>query len=93
MFEWSGNNPLPPEMWLLPYILPVQPGESFLLLSFGDSLTTTHLLHNCEVNLSALFLMDKVIGCRTDVVSLSYGISTHELYLWKAIHWKTDIFG
>ncbi|XVF19107.1 hypothetical protein REPUB_Repub11eG0081500 [Reevesia pubescens] len=26
-FEWSGNNPLPPEMWLLPYMLPVHPGR------------------------------------------------------------------
>ncbi|KAK8615213.1 hypothetical protein V6N13_068993 [Hibiscus sabdariffa] len=26
-FEWSGNNPLPPEMWLLPYILPFHPGR------------------------------------------------------------------
>ncbi|NP_001310632.1 cycloartenol synthase [Ricinus communis] len=26
-YEWSGNNPLPPEMWLLPYILPVHPGR------------------------------------------------------------------
>ncbi|XP_021893546.1 cycloartenol synthase 2-like isoform X1 [Carica papaya] len=26
-FEWSGNNPLPPEIWLLPYILPVHPGR------------------------------------------------------------------
>ncbi|KAL9420027.1 hypothetical protein AB3S75_037740 [Citrus x aurantiifolia] len=25
-FEWSGNNPLPPEIWLLPYILPFHPG-------------------------------------------------------------------
>ncbi|RVW69132.1 Cycloartenol Synthase [Vitis vinifera] len=25
VFEWSGNNPLPPEIWLLPYILPVHP--------------------------------------------------------------------
>ncbi|KAJ4839941.1 Cycloartenol synthase [Turnera subulata] len=24
-FEWSGNNPLPPEIWLLPYMLPVHP--------------------------------------------------------------------
>nr|KAJ0211141.1 hypothetical protein LSAT_V11C400209690 [Lactuca sativa] len=23
VFEWSGNNPLPPEMWVLPYFLPV----------------------------------------------------------------------
>ncbi|KAI8565908.1 hypothetical protein RHMOL_Rhmol03G0297400 [Rhododendron molle] len=27
VFEWSGNNPLPPEMYLLPYILPVHPGR------------------------------------------------------------------
>ncbi|WOL08535.1 cycloartenol synthase-like isoform X1 [Canna indica] len=26
-FDWSGNNPLPPEMWLLPYILPFHPGR------------------------------------------------------------------
>ncbi|KAG6769427.1 hypothetical protein POTOM_025062 [Populus tomentosa] len=27
VFEWSGNNPMPPEMWLLPYLLPVHPVE------------------------------------------------------------------
>ncbi|KAH6825426.1 cycloartenol synthase 1 [Perilla frutescens var. hirtella] len=27
VFEWSGNNPLPPEIWLLPYILPFHPGR------------------------------------------------------------------
>ncbi|KAG0473961.1 hypothetical protein HPP92_015818 [Vanilla planifolia] len=27
VFEWSGNNPLPPEIWLLPYFLPVHPGR------------------------------------------------------------------
>ncbi|PKA65824.1 Cycloartenol synthase [Apostasia shenzhenica] len=27
VFDWSGNNPLPPEMWLLPYFLPVHPGR------------------------------------------------------------------
>ncbi|KAG5611193.1 hypothetical protein H5410_022474 [Solanum commersonii] len=27
VFDWSGNNPLPPEMWLLPYILPFHPGR------------------------------------------------------------------
>ncbi|KAK4352553.1 hypothetical protein RND71_028071 [Anisodus tanguticus] len=26
-FDWSGNNPLPPEIWLLPYILPIHPGR------------------------------------------------------------------
>ncbi|GMN53548.1 hypothetical protein TIFTF001_022685 [Ficus carica] len=25
VYEWSGNNPLPPELWLLPYFLPVHP--------------------------------------------------------------------
>ncbi|KAJ8768252.1 hypothetical protein K2173_021192 [Erythroxylum novogranatense] len=27
VFEWSGNNPLPPEIWLLPYLLPIHPGR------------------------------------------------------------------
>ncbi|KAG8058086.1 hypothetical protein GUJ93_ZPchr0002g24799 [Zizania palustris] len=27
VFNWSGNNPLPPELWLLPYCLPVHPGR------------------------------------------------------------------
>ncbi|XP_065623510.1 cycloartenol synthase [Quercus suber] len=27
VYEWSGNNPLPPEIWLLPYFLPVHPGR------------------------------------------------------------------
>jgi len=26
VYEWSGNNPLPPEIWLLPYMLPFHPG-------------------------------------------------------------------
>nr|WRN91792.1 cycloartenol synthase [Hoodia gordonii] len=26
-YEWSGNNPLPPEIWLLPYLLPFHPGR------------------------------------------------------------------
>ncbi|XP_021315532.1 cycloartenol synthase isoform X2 [Sorghum bicolor] len=27
VFEWSGNNPVPPELWLLPYLLPFHPGR------------------------------------------------------------------
>ncbi|KFK33925.1 hypothetical protein AALP_AA5G078800 [Arabis alpina] len=27
VYEWSGNNPLPPELWLLPYSLPFHPGR------------------------------------------------------------------
>ncbi|KAB1213041.1 Cycloartenol synthase [Morella rubra] len=27
IYEWSGNNPLPPEVWLCPYILPCHPGR------------------------------------------------------------------
>ncbi|KAF3965673.1 hypothetical protein CMV_010162 [Castanea mollissima] len=25
VYEWSGNNPLPPEIWLFPYLLPCHP--------------------------------------------------------------------
>ncbi|XP_028072834.1 cycloartenol synthase 2-like isoform X7 [Camellia sinensis] len=27
VYEWSGNNPLPPEIWLLPYFFPIHPGR------------------------------------------------------------------
>ncbi|CAI9102494.1 OLC1v1000775C1 [Oldenlandia corymbosa var. corymbosa] len=27
VYEWDGNNPLLPELWLLPYILPIHPGH------------------------------------------------------------------
>ncbi|EMS53487.1 Cycloartenol synthase [Triticum urartu] len=27
VFDWSGNNPLLPELWLLPYCLPFHPGR------------------------------------------------------------------
>ena len=27
VFDWIGNNPLPPEIWLLPYFLPTHPGR------------------------------------------------------------------
>nr|CAB3490096.1 unnamed protein product [Digitaria exilis] len=30
VFDWSGSNPLPPELWLLPYSLPFHPGDYFL---------------------------------------------------------------
>ncbi|MCO5606663.1 hypothetical protein L7F22_060852 [Adiantum nelumboides] len=29
VFEWAGNNPLPPEMLLLPYFLPIHPGRTW----------------------------------------------------------------
>ncbi|MED6207796.1 hypothetical protein PIB30_038990, partial [Stylosanthes scabra] len=27
VYEWSGMNPIPPELWLLPYFVPVHPGR------------------------------------------------------------------
>ncbi|GLT28649.1 hypothetical protein SLA2020_035650 [Shorea laevis] len=27
LYEWSGNNPMPPEFWLLPYFVPIHPGR------------------------------------------------------------------
>ncbi|XP_048226509.1 probable oxidosqualene cyclase isoform X2 [Ricinus communis] len=27
VYDWSGNNPLPPEIWLLPYFVPLHPGR------------------------------------------------------------------
>ena len=27
VYEWKGLNPIPPEFWLLPYVLPIHPGR------------------------------------------------------------------
>ncbi|WRX34618.1 Squalene cyclase [Theobroma cacao] len=32
VYEWSGNNPLLPELWLLPYFLPIHPGCAIRIL-------------------------------------------------------------
>ncbi|KAF3782543.1 Cycloartenol synthase [Nymphaea thermarum] len=37
LYDWSGNNPLPPEIWLLPTFLPIHPGN------FGKYSTHTEL--------------------------------------------------
>ncbi|XP_062224653.1 cycloartenol synthase-like [Phragmites australis] len=34
VFDWSGNNPVPPEVWLLPYCLPFHPGSAFFVEAF-----------------------------------------------------------
>ena len=34
VYEWSGNNPLPPEIWLFPYLLPCHPGLYLTALSY-----------------------------------------------------------
>ncbi|GMQ07582.1 hypothetical protein CsSME_00051719 [Camellia sinensis var. sinensis] len=40
VFEWFGNNPLPPEIWLIPYVLPFHP----VLPSANNA--DNHLDHN-----------------------------------------------
>ncbi|KAI6678298.1 hypothetical protein NL676_039094 [Syzygium grande] len=42
-FEWSGNNPLPPEIWLLPYILPFHPGTSIQIVGITRSVSKVML--------------------------------------------------
>ena len=43
LYDWSGSNPMPPELWLLPSFLPVNPGHrsSFHLYNY---LTNTHAI-------------------------------------------------
>lgn len=26
VYDWEGLHPIPPELWLLPYMLPIHPG-------------------------------------------------------------------
>ncbi|GMP93499.1 hypothetical protein CsSME_00043288 [Camellia sinensis var. sinensis] len=37
VYEWSGNNPLPPEIWLLPYFFPIHPGSTSTFYSPSTS--------------------------------------------------------
>ncbi|KAJ3108476.1 Lanosterol synthase (Oxidosqualene--lanosterol cyclase) [Phlyctochytrium planicorne] len=30
VYEWEGNNPVPPELWLLPYFIPFHPGRMWV---------------------------------------------------------------
>lgn len=55
LYEWSGCNPLPPELWLLPSSFPFSPGKPeilflvkrksnvFLLLAETNYYITTHM--------------------------------------------------
>ncbi|CAM0870166.1 unnamed protein product [Alopecurus aequalis] len=27
VYDWSGNNPLPPELWMIPHFMPIHPGR------------------------------------------------------------------
>ncbi|GKV26792.1 hypothetical protein SLEP1_g36027 [Rubroshorea leprosula] len=35
IFDWSGNNPMPPEFWILPSFLPMHPGAMHACLLVG----------------------------------------------------------
>ncbi|KAM7491578.1 hypothetical protein LguiA_034499 [Lonicera macranthoides] len=37
VYEWGGNNPMPPEFWLLPKIFPIHPGVMFACNMGGRS--------------------------------------------------------
>lgn len=52
-FEWPGNNPLPPEIWMLPYFLPMHPGVplfSWILhvCSSWNFLQNAHSVNSCS---------------------------------------------
>ncbi|OAP03634.1 LAS1 [Arabidopsis thaliana] len=56
-YEWSGNNPLPPELWLLPYSLPFHPGRMWC--------------HCRMVYLPMSYLYGRRFVCRTNGTILS----------------------
>jgi len=41
VYDWEGMHPIPPELWLLPYMLPFHPGRLPLveISALGQSLT------------------------------------------------------
>ncbi|CAE6075185.1 unnamed protein product [Arabidopsis arenosa] len=56
-YEWNGNNPLPPELWLLPYSLPFHPGRMWC--------------HCRMVYLPMSYLYGRRFVCRTNGTILS----------------------
>lgn len=57
VYDWSGNNPLPPELWLLPYALPFHPGRMWC--------------HCRMVYLPMSYLYGRRFVCRTNGTILS----------------------
>ncbi|KAL6865277.1 hypothetical protein ACP4OV_016428 [Aristida adscensionis] len=56
VFDWAGNNPVPPEVWLLPYVLPFHPGRMWN--------------HSRMVNLPMSYIYGKRFVCRTTPIVL-----------------------
>ena len=47
VYDWSGNNPLPPETWLLPYSFnPLHPGIIIVILTYYSILIMIHISIN-----------------------------------------------
>ncbi|KAJ6747183.1 LANOSTEROL SYNTHASE [Salix koriyanagi] len=57
VYEWSGNNPLLPELWLLPYLFPAHPGRLWC--------------HSRMVYLPMSYLYGKKFVCSTNSLALS----------------------
>ncbi|CAA7018021.1 unnamed protein product [Microthlaspi erraticum] len=57
VYDWNGNNPLPPELWLLPYALPFHPGRMWC--------------HCRMVYLPMSYLYGRRFVCRTNGTILS----------------------
>ncbi|KAB5552009.1 hypothetical protein DKX38_009320 [Salix brachista] len=70
VYEWSGNNPLLPELWLLPYLFPAHPGRLWC--------------HSRMVYLPMSYLYGKKFVCSTNSLALSlrkeiYTIPYHQI--------------
>jgi hypothetical protein len=79
VFDWSGNNPLPPEIWLLPYILPIHPGNP-----------EKKILGICSLLVFSRKKDAYSFECkiyRKDVVSLSDGLFANVLHIRKEVCW------
>ncbi|KAK3032112.1 hypothetical protein RJ639_037416 [Escallonia herrerae] len=55
VYDWSGNNPLPPEIWILPYSLPIHPGGGVLAPLTKDQIAHLSLMLDMGYNGSQLW--------------------------------------
>lgn len=49
LYDWSGNNPIIPELWLVPHFLPIHPGTYLLSQdNYRWCFVTCIVQHNTE---------------------------------------------
>ncbi|CAN6445099.1 unnamed protein product [Victoria cruziana] len=90
VYDWSGNNPLPPETWLLPYIIPLHPAvffySCFYLSSWVCITFFTFFLNYC-----CFFLLQEDLYYPHPLVQDIFWETLHKIGEPILMHWPGSI--